>query len=1000
MLTSLAFWAEWPRAYKQLFAVCALVLAACLVLFWWSYYHSPAPALTWQTIQDLDVAELPVHTFRTGPFELTVPADNYILFERLLGNPLQPRAWPAYTYLAVLMLAMVMWLALITVLSRFWYLAGMGVFILFVASFRLELLEPFGRADKTYTLASLALLAGTSFYIHYFRSTLPFTTRLLIFFLVTVALGIGIHFTAGVPQPFLYMATSGVTAGILLTGLLIVTVAHEVLAGFVAAVSQSTMQGKSLNHFLIISVIYMLNLAMAYAQKFDYLSWGMVTLDPFLLLSISFILGIWGIRQRQPQFEGIIDTEPFMVYAMVMLGSVAFALLSFFMASANDPALDAVHDIVLFTHLGFGIIFLLYIFSNFMAMLAQNLPAYRVLYKPNRMPYFTFRFGGIVATLAFLFYNTWQVPVHNCFASFYNAMGDLYLLQQNDNLADAYFQQAGTYGFMNHHANYGLANIEARRRTSKEKNYYDRAVYKRPTEMAYLNLARVHDRNGNTLEAILTLAEGLQKMPNSGALANTLALFYAKLETYDSAQHFLQQAAQTPATANMAKANLIGLIARQNSTALSPDSLYHLLESPQLAVKSNALAFASKRKEKIDIQPNLASDTVLNVFSATLISNYIVNQLGKIDTAETTTIEKLANKEINKDYREVLYYSCALARYANGQVAAAFELLLKAATQSYFPGKYFNILALWALEQNEPEAALQFLNQSLNQQFDQALLTYAVALSELRDPRALLAWDSVRRDTAQRHLHLRPLAEKMIRVLAIPANMVNKLTDADLYAYCRYRLTPADSSEVYRLAAKMRDPNYRVRTLLELSKKWYAQDELTLAINAYRKLAGLNMTDPDLYADVTHFELRMLARKGDTRLLAQRINESVKSFDGRLHEKVYYTALINLAAGDSVNATKNFEWLGSANPYFEEGIVAAANFFQTDNNRKAYNLLADAVQLHPRSVAIRKAYCLEAARQGFSSYVQSSIETLTTMISPRALQKFLNDHRQLLSEHL
>ncbi len=87
-------------------------------------------------------------------------------------------------------------------------------------------------------------------------------------------------------------------------------------------------------------------------------------------------------------------------------------------------------------------------------------------------------------------------------------------------------------------------------------------------------------------------------------------------------------------------------------------------------------------------------------------------------------------------------------------------------------------------------------------------------------------------------------------------------------------------------------------------------------------------------------------------------------------------------AGDSAKANVYYKWLGTANPYFDDGIIAAANYFSKKGNT-SYNILAEARLYHPSSINIQKAYALESARQGFETYARNAL----TSFSQRSTQK-------------
>src|SRR6478735_10295042 len=111
---SLQFWKSWPAVYQRIFWAVISLLTFCVFILWFAYFQSPAPTLTWQYIQEQELLEVPVRSFNNGLFELTIKADNYVIFERLLGNDLTPPPAMAYVFLTILALSAIVLLSVIT----------------------------------------------------------------------------------------------------------------------------------------------------------------------------------------------------------------------------------------------------------------------------------------------------------------------------------------------------------------------------------------------------------------------------------------------------------------------------------------------------------------------------------------------------------------------------------------------------------------------------------------------------------------------------------------------------------------------------------------------------------------------------------------------------------------------------------------------------------------------------------------------------------------------
>jgi predicted negative regulator of RcsB-dependent stress response len=971
-----------------------LLLVAVQIGLWTSYFRYPQPTFTRERAQEQLVTETPLRSFTNGLAELVIPGDTYIIFDQLLGDRLQPQPWAHHAFVALFFLALTLLVAIITTLSRFWYLASMTLLIVLVSYLRLEVLLLFGSSSKFATVAVVTLLIAATAWFQFFKKETPFFARWLIMVALHVLFALAIYFFAEAPAPFLQLSVAIIPLALVITSIFIVLVAHEILAALVSGITRGFGTTKSLQHFLIVSAIYFLNLTLAYAEKFNMIDWGFLYIDFFLLLTLSGILGAWGFRQRQSQLDSFLE-DPFTTLVYLAVGLIAFTTIAFFWSTANDPVLDAISTFTIYAHLGFGLIFFIYLLSNFGSMLEQNKEVHKVLYKPTRMPYFTFRFAGFIATLAFMIYNGWKGPLHNSTSGFYNAAGDVYLHLGDSKTALAFFQQGGNYGFLNHHSNYAIAGIEASfLNGEKERQFYRRATERRPTEMAALNYAYTYQRERNPLEALLALRE-VKQLQTAGSLQNTRGLLFKNLNVTDSAIFSLQSAIADPVSATSAKINLIGLAA-EKKLPLPADSLLRLLNSTDAGVQSNALALANLQQKSITVNPavDIEKDTALNLFTASLLHNYLINQIGKLDTAYIGRVFALSRRPTNDDYAEVLQVAAAKAYYEQGEVEKALRIMEQAIFRGNDQGKYNHVLALWALEQGAPDVANRYLAFSTQQQFQPAQITQGVALAEMSmlGP-AIVLWDSLQNSSDSL---VARLGQKMVRVLASPPKFVAAFADDEKYAFSKYRLGTSDSAALQKLVATITTENYQARAWLDFSSKLYAQDELVPAIRFFQKIKGLTLTDKKLYEDIQHFELLLLAQQRSYKALGEQINLGVTFEPRQTDRKVYYTALLTYASGRKDEARKLFEWLGTANPFFAEGITAAAIFFQEQQEpAQAYRILAEALQRNPHSVKLLKTYAMSAATQGFDEYAASAIQTLRGLIPGPAVDRFLLENKSI-----
>lgn len=974
-MQSLLFWKDWPKNEKTVWLTISCLLIFSIAWMWFSWFRGAEGVIDWQRLQEQKIIETTVHEFRLGPFQLNVPGESYVIFEYINGSAVEHNQIASYLFLGLLIISSMVLLAVITTLRKFWYYLGMGLFVLFVAGLRLEVLQAFDVRGYGVPIAVVLIFIIVSFYFKSFKPSAGFSTRIITFIVLAAILGIIFANFSAVPYPLLHVAVTAYLPALVLTALFILMVAHEILVSFVYIASQGA--SKSLRHFSIISFIYLINVLITCLHELGVIDWEFLYINLYLLLTLSALLGLWGFRLRERLYESILQFRPAGALFYVGLGMISFVTISQLLGNANDAALKVVRDVIIFSHAGYGIIFLTYIFSNFMVMMAENLPVYKLLYKPNRMPYFTFRLAGLIATLAFLFYSNWRQFVFHGLAGFYNYVADLYMLQDRDLLAQNFYDESARYAFENHRGNYALGVLKSSRINFNEAHYnYERANGRRPTAFSLTNAGNLYLWEQKYFDAIATYRDGLKVMPSSPVLANNLGYAYGKIHALDSATYFMNQARQNALTKSSAEGNFLALAAAEY-LPIHTDSVVRIFDTDAPIVVSNALALATLLGQELELEVDPLKDKTLNLYSATLLNNYCIQNANSIDTTFINSVAEIASDSINFDYSEALKATLAHAYYHQGNVTKALEVLAELAyvTQDY-RGKYNYIMGLWALDHNKPEIASSYFMHAETADYKDSRFYNAIALTEAGKVReAFVAWDSIARKGAPNE---QEIAVRMQKILFLNQQQALALSDAEKYQYCRYRIGLSDTTFFNRITNTFNNPNYKAQALLDMTRKQFSAGNIIPAIKYVNQISGLELTNRNLFNEVRFTELLMLAWRGELQLLASQINKGVEFTSGHQLEKMLYTALLSEANGEVERARSLYKILGTWNPYFEEGIIAAANFFrkQSDDRLAAYNVLVEAIQVNYNSVRLLTAYAEEAERLGFDEYAASARERL------------------------
>ncbi|NOS56639.1 MAG: hypothetical protein HOP37_10345 [Cyclobacteriaceae bacterium] len=989
-MSNIRFWEHWTNSEKRLFWLLACLALAGLSLFGYIYFQNPSLVYVYEQFQELKLMDVALRSFRVGLSTIEVPIENILLYETYVGSDLQPTFWIYHLFLGCLTIGVLLFLTFITTLKRYSFLGGIGFVILIIVNFHWEALLVFGLSNKALTIVVTILYAATAYYFQSFRSDFSFLFRLSCFVVITLIIAVVVYFGSRVNSPFLHLAVNGLTTGIIMSVVFIAMIAHELVALFVTIVTNSQKPTRSAGHFYLITAIYLANLVITYLIREKYLYWNIFTVDSFLLLTLSSIVGLWGVRKRVPLYADAVSSFPTVTYLYLGFFLTAYATLSFCFATHSTTMMEGFDDIILFMHLGYGVIFTAYVTANFGPMLLANVSVHKILYQPSAMPFFTFRTMGLIATFAFLSYS---YPLTTYFdrakATYYNAYGDMYLALADQQTAEAYYKKSIATRNRNHHAHYALANLySAQLNPPAALAEYENIIRTTPSEMAYLNYGDAYQTNGKYVEAAALLKDGLRVFPTSGLLLNAQALNYYQLNQLDSSLLFFQRARKSQLTKDAAETNLFAASA-QLRLSFPADSLLKLLGSKDLGTQSNAFALATLQHIDLPIDPKLPKDSLLNVRMATVISNQLTNQLEKLDTAALRNYVLIAKKPINSNFKEYVLQAAAHAYYEHGMVTEALELTRELA-YSTDQGKYFYLIGIWLLEQKNPTTAALYFKAAEEKNMYGADFMQALAWTEADSlDVALSLWDSLLTsgDSSRRNQSLR-----YKKVMEVKNNEALQQDDEFIYEYSKIRVPLSDSLQFSQLIQNMTDVDLKTRAILERSKRWYKLDEPNRAISYLSMLKGVKLTDKALADEITIFNMMLAVETSNWSYLQKKMTGELPA-DYRI-EKIYWRAVLAEREGRIKEAIRDFDYLRTANFQFEEPMLASARFFKKNSKDKlkSYSILVNGLLAKPNSVKLLKEYVLQARLLGFDN---ESLQAMTKLKKTLPLNVYQDFEKKL-----
>jgi hypothetical protein len=131
--------------------------------------------------------------------------------------------------------------------------------------------------------------------------------------------------------------------------------------------------------------------------------------------------------------------------------------------------------------------------------------------------------------------------------------------------------------------------------------------------------------------------------------------------------------------------------------------------------------------------------------------------------------------------------------------------------------------------------------------------------------------------------------------------------------------------------------------------------------------------------------------------LEQHLRGKIQFEGPYVHDRLLFDALLNDRAGKKEEAQAKFALLATADPFFEDGVVAAVRFFNEKgmDKVKTYSLLMSALDQNPNSIKLLKAYIVQAAYVGFEESAQDALDKLKTLLHPAAFVRFLDENPEI-----
>ena len=708
-MNSLQFWNNFQKPTKFLYLFSILILFISLIIFGLAYFRGLENVIHWDVLSELGEVPIVLDQFKVGNETLSIPSKTFIITEQFVASPMTINTLGNYLFLGLFMVGFILILSALSALKRFWYLIFMGSIILLIVTFNLGLI--FNLANNYINIGAIILYIGTSYFFHAFRPDINILKRFFIFFFITILVGVIIHYFAKVSTPFLLLASYRTSGAMLLSIGFIFLISYEITNAFLI-ISTSSKGSKQIFNFLIINAIYLANVLLIFLYNNKIIDWNMIYLNPFLLLIISIVLGIWGFRQRRNLSLEVMDFEQSGAFIYMGLSIITLATSGLAFATGNDPMVEVFEDAITYSHLAMGVMFLVYIVLNFSSLFRDGLAVYKVVFKPFRYPIWMFRIMALIMIGGLLLFIDF-FPTKQFFAASYNALGDYYTTEKDYKFAEIEYKIASSYEPRNHKTNYALASLSLTQGDNETAGvYFRKATAKNPSPFDYEGLSRSLSDGDQFFNAIFVLKEGVQKFPKSGELQNNLAYLYNKSKLPDSTLIYFEMAIKNAKKSEVPASNLLAFWATnlqekgvEEVLNKTEDNKYNSFQANKLALKNVAKKSSIQGEDdrRFGWGGVFSKDSVLNASDFAWIYNQSIYQKSK---GKSLPLKRLAESEDNESLSEDLLFANALQDYYQGDKLIAFQNFQawSLGDSTDRKGKYYALLLNTLLKKEKAES--------------------------------------------------------------------------------------------------------------------------------------------------------------------------------------------------------------------------------------------------------------------------------------------------------
>jgi tetratricopeptide (TPR) repeat protein len=996
-MARLDFWKDWKLRYRGIYQVLLFIFLLSLAYSFYTQSNSNDLSAPMDVVRKTQSIELSLQNVQDFIFELPIPARNYVIFQGFLALESGFELSGTYLLIAIVFCCFSILMTASTYLSRWWFIIFQSIFVIWLITLKLPYLEILGVGNQAFTFIFVGLILAVGYYFHAFKEEAGLFQRWLAYALILIALLLLVVLGSSVKAPVVFMAHHGIIVPVILSIIFIFNVAYEIILHilYILAAKKSSDGSSNLIHFIVLCMLYLVYVGLTFAKNDNLIDWNIVYINEFVLLGISAVLGIWGYRKRSELIGNQLSFRPLGGYVYLVLGILTFSVLAWVFKNGNDPLMDTFEDTIIFSHLGFGLLFFFYVLYNFVGLLNSGHGIYPVVFRPVNIPYNLVRFVGF-GIVVVLVLRVSYLPYYQAISGYYNGLADYYEYIEEDEKAETTYKIARQYASTSHKHNFKIGQIEYNDKNWVEASaYFKQANFKRPSVQAYINRAQAQLNASLIFEALFTLEEAQKDFPDNGYLLNMKGLVYERLNKTDSAFIYFDAAARSSTSkqvSEIALVNRLGLFAKNSIDEELPEQAS--LNNKSVAYQANYLALANRKREFIDSislnSEKIPETLTYNDFS--FIFNYTLNKTLNNQVFEADTLLGLTKLSQNEDFAKSLNYAISARLNYSAKINEAYGYIYSLENADISDaGFYYLVHGFWLLDQKAYTKAAEHFKKAADLKMSKAKTYETIALildERLYEAAQVYNKHVVSESIAADYLNQDPLYQFL-------QGNTQKLPDSFLYLWLRTN-SSLQQKEKDSLENRIKDsPFFTLLNLKEsedhiIKGNYSDAKEILTKLNIPTQEEGLLIYQNNLIA-----ALVALSKDDELVELVEKSSLSIYPYN----YKLLWDCFQEMKQDNQDKAIEMIEELGKQNAFFEAGVLLASQYLNgQDETEKAYEILVEASRLNPNSVEILKSYTLQALRLNLVSYAEDAYEELGSLLSTEEWTKFSEKYQEIAKE--